>query len=243
MDGLDHLLDMVMAPSGGSELLFGSISPTGQVYLDTSDTQLDGAPPSLVRLERGRRFAATLQGKTLLIVGLLDGSDSTPVATILPYGSGEIPRGYLLCNGQAVSRVTYADLFSKIGITYGAGDGSTTFSVPNLCGRVVAGYSAAEPEFNTLGKTGGAKSHTLTAAEMPTHNHSASTSGTYSGGSLQGSEQLQHGGLAAGSLYFVGGTGNKSGTASFSTSVGNAGSGGAHNNLSPYFTTNFIIRT
>ena len=236
MDGLDHLLDMVMAPSGGSELLFGSISSTGQVYLDASDTPLDGAPPSLVRLERGRRFAATLQGKTLLIVGLLGGSDSTPVATILPYGSGEIPQGYLLCNGQDVSRAAYADLFSKIGTTYGAGDGSTTFSVPNLRGRVVVGHSAAEPEFNNLGQRAGEKAHTLTMGEIPAH-----------GGHIDG-----YTGTLAAYLAAPGGLTSYTDTAhGWKQYRGNeiypyhfdVGGGGSHNNLPPYLVGHYIIRT
>lgn len=55
-----------------------------------------------------------------------------PVGTISPFGGSAIPSGYLLCNGQAVSRTTYADLFAIIGTAYGSGDGSTTFNIPDL---------------------------------------------------------------------------------------------------------------
>ena len=58
--------------------------------------------------------------------------DSVPIGTILTYGANEIPIGYLACDGTAVSRTVYADLFAVIGTTYGAGDGSTTFNLPNL---------------------------------------------------------------------------------------------------------------
>ena len=54
-----------------------------------------------------------------------------PKGTILPYGGSAAPTGFLLCNGAAVSRTTYADLFAVIGTTYGSGDGSTTFNLPN----------------------------------------------------------------------------------------------------------------
>ena len=55
-----------------------------------------------------------------------------PIGTISPFGGSVIPKGYLLCNGQAVSRTTYAELFAVIGTAYGTGDGSTTFNVPDL---------------------------------------------------------------------------------------------------------------
>lgn len=73
------------------------------------------------------------------------------------------PAGWLACDGAEVSRTTYADLFGAIGTLYGAGDGSTTFGVPNLTGRVALGASP--------GSTGGSNSITLTADQMPAHNH------------------------------------------------------------------------
>ena len=62
----------------------------------------------------------------------IDSVDRFPIGTILPFGGNEVPVGYLTCNGAAVSRTTYADLFAVIGTTYGAGNGSTTFNLPNL---------------------------------------------------------------------------------------------------------------
>jgi len=62
-----------------------------------------------------------------------------PPGVVLPYAGASAPTGWLLCYGQAVSRTTYADLFTAISTTYGAGDGSTTFNVPDLRGRVPAG--------------------------------------------------------------------------------------------------------
>ena len=74
------------------------------------------------------------------------------------------PAGWLGCDGSAVSRTTYADLFAVIGTTYGQGDGSTTFNLPDLTGRVVLGADGTY----TLGSTGGAASHTLVETELPT---------------------------------------------------------------------------
>ena len=58
--------------------------------------------------------------------------DTLPIGTIIPFSGNTVPTGYLACNGAAVRRTTYADLFAVIGTTYGSGDGSTTFNLPNL---------------------------------------------------------------------------------------------------------------
>src|SRR5688572_5544528 len=84
--------------------------------------------------------------------------DAAPEAALVPIGSGQMwytntpPPRWLLCNGQAVSRVTYKQLFKTIGIQYGAGDGVLTFNVPNLAGRFPRGNDG------TLGTTGGSSS-------------------------------------------------------------------------------------
>lgn len=87
--------------------------------------------------------------------------------TIVMYGAASAPSGWLLCDGSAVSRTTYADLFAVIGTTWGNGDGSTTFNVPNFQNRFPVGsgdtYSANDQ--------GGANSVTLTTAQMPSHTH------------------------------------------------------------------------
>lgn len=71
-----------------------------------------------------------------------------------------VPWGTLLCDGAAVSRTTYKELFNAIGTRFGAGDGSTTFNVPDLRGRVAVGFNSSDTDFNTVGKIGGAKTHT-----------------------------------------------------------------------------------
>ena len=93
---------------------------------------------------------------------------SEPAGIVMPFAGSTAPQGYLLCDGSAVSRTDYADLFTAIGTTYGAGDGSTTFNVPDLSGRVVIGVSSN----HALGSTGGEASHTLTESELPAHTHS-----------------------------------------------------------------------
>ena len=79
-------------------------------------------------------------------------SDTLPIGTQVAYGGTVPPTGWLICDGSAVSRTTYAELFKVIGTSYGAGDGSTTFNLPNKKGRVSAGYDSTNSKFNTIGK-------------------------------------------------------------------------------------------
>lgn len=145
------------------------------------------------------------------------------IGTIIQYGSDTIPDSWLLCDGSAVSRTTYAELFAVIGTTFGVGNGSTTFNLPDLRGKVGVGKST-DTEFNTLGKTGGEKTHTLTTNEMPSHKHKDAIS---VGGSQQ-LETVQYNGSQSGSQYYV------------ETSA--VGGGQAHNNIQPYQVTNYIIK-
>lgn len=98
-----------------------------------------------------------------------------PTGALLIWSVAAAPTGYLLCDGAAISRVDYAALFALIGTTYGAGDGSTTFNLPNLKGRIPVGLDAAQGEFDALAETGGAKTHALSVAELATHGHTASS--------------------------------------------------------------------
>ena len=81
-----------------------------------------------------------------------------PAGAIQMYGGTTAPSGWLICDGSAISRTTYVDLFNVIGTTYGSGDGSTTFNIPNLKGRVPVGLDSSDTSFDTLGETGGSKS-------------------------------------------------------------------------------------
>ena len=90
-----------------------------------------------------------------------------PAGIVMSFAGATAPEGWLLCDGSAVSRSSYSALFAAIGTTYGAGDGSTTFNLPDLTGRVVIGVSGT----HALGSTGGEASHVLTTGEMPEHLH------------------------------------------------------------------------
>lgn len=88
------------------------------------------------------------------------------------YGGTVAPAGYLLCHGQEISRATYKDLFDVVGTAGGAGNGTTTFNVFDYRGRMPIGVNAADAALDIVGESGGSKTHTLTVAEMPSHNHS-----------------------------------------------------------------------
>ena len=141
------------------------------------------------------------------------------------YGGAVAPSGYLICDGAAVSRTTYADLFTAIGTTYGAGNGSTTFNLPNLKGRVPVGVDPSQTEFDALGENGGSKTHTLTVDEMPSHNHRL--------GALSG--------VSASTTIDTRTYSNS--TISSNGYTENTGGGQPHNNLQPYIVLNYIIKT
>ena len=103
---------------------------------------------------------------------------AVPIGTILQYSGSTAPTGWFLCNGANVSRTTYLALYNIVGVTYGTGDGSTTFSLPDFQGRVPVGSGTGTGlTARTLGAKGGEEAHALTVAEMASHTHTASTGG------------------------------------------------------------------
>lgn len=108
------------------------------------------------------------------------------VGMVVPAALANAPSGYLKCEGQAVSRTTYSALFAAIGTAYGAGDGGTTFNVPDLRDRVVVGTSASK----TLGLTGGADSVALATNHLAPHDHGSS--GVHNHTATVGNQSASH---------------------------------------------------
>ena len=104
-----------------------------------------------------------------------------PVGSTVPYAGLNAPTKWLLCEGQAVSRSTYSQLFTVLGTRFGAGNGSTTFNLPDLRSRVPVGKDGYDTPYAAVGNTGGAKEHTLTVNEIPAHSHNILLSDTTAG--------------------------------------------------------------
>lgn len=102
---------------------------------------------------------------------------AVPTGTIIMYPSSTPPSGWLICNGQAVSRSTYALLYSYIGTTYGSGNGSTTFNLPDIRDRMVIHQDTSITRYNALNAKGGVNGVIFTEQNLPDHTHN------YSGGS------------------------------------------------------------
>lgn len=134
-----------------------------------------GAAYSVIQPSITKRYAIKYRPST--------GTASTlPVGTTMQGYWSSAPANYLNENGAAVSRTTYSALFSAISTTYGAGDGSTTFLLPNSAGRVGVGLKTGDTNFGSLGQLSGEKTHTLTIQEMVPHSHSLTIT-ALSGGS------------------------------------------------------------
>lgn len=102
---------------------------------------------------------------------------AVPTGTVFSFTGSAAPSGYLLCDGSAVSRTTYAALFAVEGTTYGSGDGSTTFNLPNMVGRFAFG-KASSGTGSTLGGTFGTIDHTHTGAPH-THTFTTNSAGAH----------------------------------------------------------------
>lgn len=174
-----------------------------------------------------------------------------PSGSVMPYAGSTEPTGWLFCYGQAVSRTTYATLFGVVSTTYGTGDGSTTFNLPDLRGRAVGGrddmggaaasritVAGAGITATALGAAGGAQTHTLVSGEMPSHthvqdshSHTVTAPQSYDEGAVSTTDQDW-------ARIPV-----STATNSQTPTNQNTGGGGAHNNTQPTIILNYIIKT
>ncbi len=230
----------------GSNPAAGALSTTGVYTLVFDGTHFVLLNPSLgsaAYMNAGTSSNNLVQLDGTAKLPAVDGSQLTnlpagaPAGGVMPYAGATEPSGWLFCYGQAIGRTTYAALFTAIGTVHGVGDGSTTFNVPDIRGRVVAGKDnmggtsanrltnqSGGLDGDALGAAGGAETHTLTTAQMPAHTHTVSLSGS-------GSTTPREAGL-----------GRPDDLAATQTSS-STGGGSAHNNVQPTIILNYIIKT
>jgi len=195
----------------------------------------------------------------------LTGIEGIPTATIVPWSAASVPTGFLECNGQAVSRSTYSDLFAIVASTYGGGDGSSTFNVPNLADNVAVGKSpgkalastgganttpvapAGNVSTNVTGNVGGSTANaSLSTAQLASHTHTFYAVAAFSGGNNaprrdadQSRANFTGGstGSGTGHSHNMSATFSGSGSSSFSGTTVNPSV------LQPYLTLIYVIKT
>lgn len=256
-----------------TKLGLGTLAVENVAYLDTSVHALTEKETVADDDEfRGQDSEALFAGKrykwsTLVTAMQASLINPTPIGGVIEFAGTSAPTGWLLCYGQVVSRTTYAALFGVIGTVYGAGDGTTTFNVPDHRGRTVAGLDnmggvsanrlTGQPggvNGDVLGAAGGFETNTLTTAQLASHTHAVDPPSTNTSSNGAHSHDL--------GLTNVFGNGNDAlvgdGARSYTTSTqsdgahthtvnipsfssGSAGSGSPHNNVQPTIVQTKII--
>lgn len=182
----------------------------------------------------------------------------TPAGSLVAYAGAAAPSGWLMCDGAAISRTTYASLFAVTSTTYGVGNGSTTFNLPDMRGRSPIGSGTGVGlTARALNAQVGTETHQIITSEMPSHAHTATTGNDtpdhgHHPALHYGNFLLDYaavGGFASGgnAQGDAGRTGTTTGGATqqhtHAVTVSPAGGGGAHNNMPPVLGVNFIIKT
>lgn len=209
-------------------------------------------------LSQGTPYAATYyasNGGEWILHGFFEHPGSIPIGGGLDYWGTTAPSSnFVFAFGQALSRTAYPTLFARLGTVYGLGDGSTTFNIPDKRGRVTAGKDdmggiSANRLTNqtgglngdTLGATGGSETHTLTVAQMPSHNHGGVTGNPTTNSSLGVYLDTGHTAQPGGSL-FAALSPNNATLPNHTHSIGSQGDGSTHNNVQPTIVANYLIR-
>lgn len=210
-------------------------------------------------LVQGTPYAAVynVSDAAFYLQGFFNNPYTIPIGGVLPYVGTSAPNSsFVLPYGQAISRTTYASAFSLMGTTFGAGDGSTTFNIPDLRGRVIAGLdnmggSAASRltsiyfggAATNLGAVGGSESHTLTTAQLASHSHANTLNDpghTHShNANAQAASTTGGGGFTI--ANYSAATINAA-TTGITINNASAGSGNAHNNTQPTMVLGLILR-
>lgn len=223
------------ATISGAKLTDGSIATTkltnagaanGPALLDSSAKLTDTVMPD-------RLSAASLD--TLL-------ATLVPSGMIMPTARAAATQGWLMCDGAAISRTSYSALFAAIGTTYGVGDGSTTFNLPNLKGRTIVGVDAAQTEFDVFGETGGSKvsSHSHVLSD---NGHAQIAPASPGGTDAVTARRISVASYTANYRYTGGATSNTANSSSVGTPLGGTTDSADSSTLQPYIALNYLIKT
>lgn len=174
--------------------------------------------------------------------------DGIPIGTVIDFAGPTNPAGYLTCDGSAISRTDYAELYAAIGTTWGTGDGSTTFNLPDLRGRASIGAgtgTASDATAHNLGSNGGTEGVTLTSAQsgVPAHVHSITSDSwnvTTNATAGIGRTTVASGSGATNIVQSTGGALNRGSNSTGNNTAADASS--AHSNMQPYATVKKIIK-
>lgn len=244
VDGATHLVQFHAANGAGATLNVNLLGAKPlHYYVAGAWYQI---PPGLLDVDMLVSVAYHAGTGAYRLVGFRNGTGK-----VEPFAGATPPAGSLLCYGQQISRTSYAGLFAVINTTYGVGDGSTTFNVPDLRSRVVAGrddmggvaavrFDGTVPR-SALGGAFGEQYHTLSVAEMPSHSHGLNdpSHSHIAPGARNVDYQAGSNGLFS---YLDGATITPSTNPAFTgITVNNTGGSGAHNNVQPTFILNHII--
>ena len=233
--------DIIGAPAGGLIFITGSDTTSG--VLDdkfklgagfsrtinnpgaNEEFQIEHAFASQAEAEAGSDSTKPMTSQRVAQAIAVQG---TPPGVVEDYAGLSIPTGYVECDGAAISRTTFAALFTAIGTLWGIGDGSTTFNVPNLQRLVTMGSGGAGSSEigNAVGDLGGTETHTLASSEVPATPIS-----------------FQNAFLRSGRSHGVGGDQTYMSNAGSAQTVTVAGGGGSHNNVQPAAIMLKIIKT
>ena len=194
-------------------------------------------------------------GTQVVSTVVIPSSPLMPAGTVLDYAGITVPPGFLAADGSAVSRTTYSDLFNALGTSFGVGDGSSTFNLPNFNGRTAVGSGSYNDAgtggsvTRSLGQSIGASVHTLTSAEMPSHTHTQNSHNHLQGYGGSASPAPRYGiqtDLSTVRTDFEASsvTNSEIGIETSSTTATNqnTGGGGSHNNMQPSLVINKIIK-
>lgn len=253
LDGSDaHLsgIDCIGSPQRGQRVL--AILWNRRVTIITGNAGGGGAPgpkgdpgergpagpqgPKGERGQQGERGPQGPQGSQGLQgpPGPAGAGGGVPTGTIVPFAGSSAPTGWLLCDGGQYSTSSYSTLYAVIGTTYGGGNGS--FRVPDLRGRTPVGKN--QGTFSALGRIGGEETHTLSIAEMPSHQHPMNEN-TYVDVQTRSGWQ-PYVSDTNGTRWF---TNKRHDNLSFSDiATGATGQSSPHNNMPPYLVLNYIIK-